>query len=358
MASAGGRDNSTVATLLQNEPYRFEFFQAVRLLDQMARQQGEHDLPAEPLLGQDTPPTQEAIHFRGAVSASFPGCAVQALSHNRGAPAQMTVNFMGLTGPNGVLPQHVTMMLIRLQRANDERLSNFQQLFDHRLISLFYRAWEKHRFLVTYDRCRRTGRPILQDTFTRCVLSLCGFGSANLLQRYAFRDELLAYYAGHLAHRPRNAISLAALLADFLGACVSVEQFVGKWYTIDPQETSVIPSRAAKHGRCARLGRELILGERVFLADRLFRVIVGPLALSTYEGLLPIGAWFKPLQDWIGTYANPDFDAQVQLLLLAEQVPPCRIGAGGSRLAWTSFVRSKPFDRVARGATFACQERR
>jgi type VI secretion system protein ImpH len=363
MAAPSRREDLAVAEQLQREPYRFEFFQAVWLLDQMRRESGQAaDLPPEPLIGQDLSPIEEPVHFRSSVSASFPANAVHAIAvppaEDGTRPVQMTVNFMGLTGPVGVLPQHVTMQLIQLQRANDHRLAAFQELFDHRLISLFYRAWEKYRVSVMYERCRRASRSIDHETFTRCVLSLCGFGYPSLLERQAFRDEGLAFYSGHLAHHPRNAVGLSALLSDVLDARVVVEQFVGRWYAIEPEEVSRLPSRTARGPAFARLGTDLTLGERVFLVDRLFRLVIGPLTLAQYESLLPIGGWFAAVQDWIRTYAGAEFDATIHLTLRADHVPPCRVGKGGSRLAWTSFVGSRPFTRDARGATFACAERR
>ena len=63
----------------------------------------------------------------------------------------MTVNFMGLTGP----VRRAAVLLYASSfwnglRAKDPTLLNFLDIFNHRMISFFYRAWEKYRFPVTY----------------------------------------------------------------------------------------------------------------------------------------------------------------------------------------------------------------
>ncbi len=363
MAASDGRETPSVEALLLQEPHRFDFFQAVRLLEQLRR---EADATSEgspdPQVGQDTSPADEAVRFHTCVSAGFPAAAVQTLVAPTGdgadrRPMTMTVNFMGLTGPNGVLPSHFTMLLIQQQRANNPRLAAFHDIFNHRLVSLFYRAWEKCHFPVAYDRCLRAERSTAEDLLTRCLLSLAGFGFDSLLGRLAFRDEALTFYAGHLAQSPRNAVALAALLADFLRMPIEIQQFSGQWYTFPTDEQSRMPSSIEPTGRNAQVGSGLIIGERVFLVDRRFRVLVGPLTLDEYLRLLPFGDGHDSLQDWIRCYCGPEFDFEIELTLEAPEVPPCRLGASGSRLGWTAFVGSQSFVYDVSGAKLSCRDR-
>src|SRR5262249_44901034 len=154
------------------------------------------------------------------------------------------VTFLGLTGPSGVLPRHYTELLLRLQRdaRGPERtaLRAWLDLFNHRLIALFYRAWEKYRFYVAYERGEYEGRE--PDPFTRCVFSLVGLGLPALRNRLrvavpegeggeareralARIDDLaLLRYGGLLAHRPRCSASLEAMLGSYLKLPVRVQQ--------------------------------------------------------------------------------------------------------------------------------------
>ena len=123
MASTNGRPDAPLSDQLFHEPYRFDFFQAVRLLERLARGAGRR---APQPVGHDHPPDQEAVRFRAHNSLSFPAAPIQQLQWageegQTTRPPEMTVNFMGLTGPSGVLPFHYTRLLIQRLRLKDQR---------------------------------------------------------------------------------------------------------------------------------------------------------------------------------------------------------------------------------------------
>ena len=125
---------------------------------------------------------------------------------------------MGLAGTSGILPSHYTQLLIDRVREKDFGLQDFLDLFNHRSIAQFYRAWEKCHFYVGYESSRRGGAKDA-DRFTQMLLSLVGMGTAGLQGRQAISDEVLVYYAGHFSHRPRSAVALEQIVSDaFRGA--------------------------------------------------------------------------------------------------------------------------------------------
>src|SRR5205807_1948138 len=136
--SAGPR--LSVADRLFAEPFAFRFFQAVRLLERLD--------PKRLPVGRSARPEKEVVRFVAHLSLSFPPSELFDLRPGEGdAPPQMTVSFMGLTGPSGILPRHYTERLLRLEReGKGPEIGAFRgwlDLFNHRLISLFFRAWEK-----------------------------------------------------------------------------------------------------------------------------------------------------------------------------------------------------------------------
>ncbi len=165
MAAAGGRSAvavavpkeeawpaHSVAARLFREPYGFDFFQAVRLLERLR--------PGAASVGRAGPPAAEAVRFRAHQSLAFPPSSIRSLVRGGAETVpEMTVTFMGLTGPNGVLPRHYTELLMRLEsdlRGSEKyALRDVLDVFNHRFISLFFRAWEKYRFDVAYGRRRR-----------------------------------------------------------------------------------------------------------------------------------------------------------------------------------------------------------
>ena len=145
-------------------------------------------------------PSREVVHF-GAHSIYFVSTepALLACVRKYGEPARMTVNFMGLIGPLGVLPQYYTELVISRGRAKDNAIRDFFDIFNHRMISLFFQAWQKYRFTVAYERGER-------DRFSHHLLDLIGLGTEGLQNRQSVADDSLIYYAGLLAQQPRSAV--------------------------------------------------------------------------------------------------------------------------------------------------------
>ncbi len=218
----------SVADRLFTEGYAFEFFQAVRLLERLE--------PKRRPVGRAGPPNNEVVRFRAHLSLSFPPSSLyEVLPPSTVLPVPaMIVSFMGLTGPSGILPRHYTELLMRIEREakgpEKGALRSWLDLFNHRLISLFYRAWEKYRFYVSYERGDYAARE--PDTFTQALLSLVGLGLPPLRHRLQVavpddtvpaRQRMLAriddlsllHYSGFFAHRPRLRCFPASAVAGF-----------------------------------------------------------------------------------------------------------------------------------------------
>ena len=148
---------SPVEERLRNEPYLFEFFQAVRLLERF--------LPDKVEVGKFAPPSAEVARFQANSTLAFPASEIQTLSWPEKGPVKMKVNFMGLTGPEGVLPLNYTLLLAERARAGDSSAVDLFDTFNHRIISLFFQAWEKYRFWIAYERGDR-------DQFSHHLLDL------------------------------------------------------------------------------------------------------------------------------------------------------------------------------------------
>jgi type VI secretion system protein ImpH len=268
----------------------------------------------------------------------------------------MTVAFMGLFGPHGAMPQHYTSLVIDRSRPRhkDFSLRDFLDLFNHRTISLFYRAWEKYRFACGYERSH-TEHGVPRDLFTFSLFSLVGLGTDGLGGRMAVDDEAIVFYGGHYAHWPRPAVSLELLLADYFDLPLEVIQFRGQWLRLSPEQRSCFPSRSSPTGRNRSLGVDVVIGARVWSVQSKFRVRVGPLTYRQFEDFMPTGLGLKRLCQLARLYAGQEFDFDVQAVLLAKEVPWCKLAgtpAGARRLGWNSWVRAKDFRRDVDDAVF------
>ncbi len=374
-APVGGPDGGgrSVARRLFAEGHAFDFFQAVRLLGRL--------LPGRRPVGREAPPDAEVVRFRTLASLNFPASTVhEVLPAAGGKPPVLRVTFLGLTGPTGVLPSHYTELLMRLEREakgpEKRALADWLDLFNHRLIALFYRAWEKYRFPLAYERGEATRAE--PDPFTQGVFSLVGLGMPGLRGRLRVsappdvpgggervlarvEDLALLYYAGLLAHRPRTAAGLEALLGDYFGLPVCVRQLQEQWLILEPASQS----RLGEAGR-SEVGTTLVVGERVWDAQSKFRVRLGPLRYREFLAFLPDRTAvaerkaFFVLAHLVRLYAGPELDFDVQLVLSAAEVPACRLAEGerpGPRLGWNTWVGSGPRADDAEDAVFEGEER-
>ena len=368
MATQGGRTGASVVQRLERQPYQFEFFQAVRLLEFLRRERSEGGVSTGLVaVGENGPPSRESVRFRTLPSHTFPACEVTSIEiASAGDPgtaardatgrslARMEVAFMGLTGPSGVLPQHYTQLVIDRVRNRDDSLRDFLDLFNHRAISLFYRAWEKYRLPLVFERWALDGDGG-DDLFTQCLHCLVGRGTAGIRGRLEIPDETFLYFAGHFARRPPSAVAVEAMVADYFGLPARVLQFRGQWLYLEAEDRSRMPSPAAPHGQNRSLGVNVVIGQRVWSVENRFRVQLGPLGYDAFRRFMPTGDALIPLCQLLRAYVGPEFDFDVQPVLKAAETPRARLGgrrADGSYLGWNTWVQSQPRARDACEAIF------
>jgi type VI secretion system protein ImpH len=321
---------SAVEERLRNEPYLFEFFQAVRLLGRF--------LPDKVGVGKFALPSAEVARFQANSALGFPASEIQALTWSAKGPVQMRVNFMGLTGPQGVLPLNYTVYLAERARAGDSAAVDFFDIFNHRIISLFFQAWEKYRFWIAYEHGDR-------DQFSHHLLDLIGLGTPGLQDRQAVPDDSLLYYSGLLAQHPRSAVGLEQILSDYFEVPVEVEQFAGGWYRLDTKTQCCLEGRGSYS---EQLGVGAVVGDEVWDQTARVRLKIGPLSLAQYKEFLPTGSAFEPLRVLTHFFSNGEFDFEVQLILNRHEVPPCELGADAEsapRLGWTTWGRTTEMTR-------------
>jgi type VI secretion system protein ImpH len=338
-------DDEALESALLRDGTRFEFFQAVRLLERMYRglkPVGRHDHPAE-----------EVVRFRGNSSLQFPASEIQAIGRVDGAAQQsMWVNFIGLTGTLGVLPRHYSLLL------NDPTLEKhtgalreFLDLFNHRLISLFYRAWEKYRFTVAYERAEQARRTAVEergeiaahdeDTFSQNLFCFIGLGTAGLRNRLTIDDQILLYYAGLLAQRPRSAVALEGILSDYFGVPVTVVQFQGQWFEMNAD----LLSSLGAGGQNNQLGVSAVLWERIWDPQARFRIRIGPVGFKQFQDFLPGADAYAHLLELTRFFVGEEVNFEVEPILRREEVPFCLLGRDRAiRLGWSMWLKTHEFE--------------
>jgi type VI secretion system protein ImpH len=327
-----------VAAALRNTPFEFEFFQAVRLLERMSLQSGRG------VVGRFEQPGREVVRFSAHASFPFPASQIQRIAFADGAAPIMVINFMGLTGPSGVLPLYYTEMIVERIRAKDRAMASFFDMFNHRMTSLFYQAWEKYRFAIAYERGER-------DRVSQVLMDLLGLGTPGLSNRLAVRDDSVLYYAGLLGLHTRSASALQRTLEDYFDVPVQVEQFTGAWHRL--RESDLCRFQRGS-GASEQLGGGAIVGDEIYDQQSGVRILLGPLNLTQYLDFLPTGTAHEPLRSLTRLICNGEVDFEFQLILDKDHVPVCELAPGGEdealapRLGWTSWAKTRPLTEHAR----------
>jgi type VI secretion system protein ImpH len=339
MAAPSGSSNTSVndASLspelearLRDEPFAFRFFQAVRLLERL--------YPDRKPVGRFVNPGEEIARFAAHPSLAFPASEIQSLEWNDSKPHRMAVNFLGLVGPLGALPNWYTELISERARSGDRTARDFLDIFNHRFISFFQQAWEKYRFPVAYERGE-------MDRFSRLLFDLIGLGTNGLQERQAVPDEAFLFFSGILGQRPRSAKALQLILEEYFEVPVEVEQLLGGWFKLDSATECCLGDRETPS---EALGLGAVAGDEVWDQGARARIKLGPLTMSQYLDFLPTGSAYPALRALTRFFANDEIDFEAQLVLERNAVPACELGSEGEespQLGWVSWVRSAPMGR-------------
>ena len=318
---------------LRTDAPSFDFFQAVRLM-RLLRPQQEG-------VGAFAIPSEEAVRFSTNPSLAFPPGEVQDLAWEEDDQPKLEVNFFGLVGNQGVLPLHYSRQVRAMDRGDSNPLRAFLDIFQHRLVSLFYRAMEKGRFYALFERGEK-------DPVSSRLFELIGLQNRKLRGRLAVPDDDLLFYSGLLGLQQRNAASLQRILEDFFQVPAEIEQFVGGWYALSEESQVCLDDEFDEFS--PRLGEQTVVGDEFWDPQARVRVKIGPLPRARYDDFLPGGESHEALKTLTTFFSDDQFDFDVQLILTKEDVPPVVLGAEGADatpLGWCTWIQTRPFDRDA-----------
>ncbi|MFO1349479.1 MAG: type VI secretion system baseplate subunit TssG [Gammaproteobacteria bacterium] len=309
---------------LAQAPHEFDFFQALRKLESLFRE--------KPRIGTSLRPADDAIRIGQEPSLAFAPATLASFDLGEGGrPPRLKQFFLGVFGPNGPLPLHLTEFARDRERnAADKTLARFADMFHHRLLALFYRAWASAQPTVNFDRPE-------EDRFAFYLGSTFGLGMPALRERDALPDLAKLYFAGLLSGQTRHSTGLSAMLAEYFGVPVRVEEFVGHWVELAEDSMTRLGSSPAT----GLLGINAVIGEKVWDCQHKFRITVGPVGYADYQRLLPGGDSLRKLVALVRNVIDDGLSWNLKLILKKEEVPPLVLGKAG-QLGWTTWAKTKP----------------
>ena len=342
------RFEPSVIERLFDQPYRFQFFQAVRMLELWLKKNG---LPREGAVA-------SFLRFQNSLSLNFPASQLEAMDTEPRALARdsaalgealrrgelkyirITPAFMGFLGTAGALPAHYTeRVAAHALYERDDGPRAFLDTFSNRTLALFYEAWRKYRLELQYEIDGK-------DRFLPLLLSMAGLGNHALRHRLSdggegVLDESVGYFAAAMRHRPASAAMIGKVLSDYFGEPINVTQFIGAWYDVPPTQQTTLG------GTNAQLGMSALVGGRVWQRDLRMRLTVGPLDRAGFDAFLPGGLAARALAKMLTMFTGLTLEYEVHIVLRAPDVDGVTLSEErhGGRLGWDSFLCTAPETR-------------
>lgn len=332
MAGTDGKSSYNLdqfARLMKEKPFEFDFYSVLRYIECLY---GE-----KPRLGESVKPMEDPVRIGQKPAATFEPAGLTEFEPSKGEkPHRLTVRCFGLWGSNGPMPLHLTEYAQeRINHHNDPTFLRFVDIFHHRMLSLFYRAWANNEPTVSFDRPQ-------SDRFSDYVGAVAGIGMSSLKKRDEISDLTKLFYCGRFASQTKSAEGLQDILGDYFQLPVHIEGFVGEWLNLPSQDIC----RLGLDPKNGTLGRSALLGKRFWGCQHKFRIIMGPLDLHDYESLLPVGDRIRRLIALVRNYIGDELAWDLSLILKHGEVPAMRL-SGSCRLGWSTWLGRTQKDKDA-----------
>jgi type VI secretion system protein ImpH len=318
MARTNRKSIPTVEDILTSEPYRFEFHQAIKLLEYL----NSEAIP----FGETVEPRDEVVSIKSRVYLESLSSDIYSLENKnlKDTPPILNVNFMGLAGIQGPLPFPYTEMIIQRVRSGDTSLKDFLDIFNHRLVSILHRIRKQYLISLNTQTPEKTEIAVGLKSFL-------GLGQNALQNRLHVKDRSLLDYAGLYWMNPRSADGLESILRSYFHIPVKVYKCIGGWTELSTNQMT----RIGESGQWQILGQGAVLGTRVWSQESFMKLLIGPLSPKTLEVFLPIGPGYQKFQELVKLYVGPTISYRMNITV--HNPPPTHLGRK-SYLGWRAWL--------------------
>lgn len=305
MATKIRQQTNSVALLqhIEQQAVQFSFLQIVRLLQRYSK----------------------TIGFKMNPSLAMPVAEIAALNitvdDSQQQQYQLLVNFLGLIGHDGIMPQHYKQLVLDRLQAKDDSLYEFLNIFHQHLLRLYYEILTAKRFYINYEK----------NHYDKSVAVLSGVVGQNVS-----RQPSLLHYAGLFAQQARSGQGLQQFISNYFQVPVTVYHYQPKWFLLPKsQQTKISYAKPNMN----QLGATALLGKHAWQVQNQFTMTIGPLNLEQYQQYLPDGEYYQNLTQEIKNYVGLEHDFTVQLQLQNNQIPTCEIRYQKPlKLGWTTWI--------------------
>ncbi|WP_047608874.1 type VI secretion system baseplate subunit TssG [Rahnella aquatilis] len=280
----------------------FNFYRFCQILEELT--------PERPPLGSTFNPNDDPVRFRPHPGMGFPVSELKTVETDPdfpNDPPTVRTTFMGLYGIDSPLPTSYIDDITQ-RRDGHDATEAFLDIFNHRIMTQFYRIWRKYSYPATFEAGGT-------DNMSQNMMALAGITHTNTPPA----SRLLALLQP-LVRPTRTAEGIAGVI---------MSQAPNTRVTVKPHQVAIMP--AAKRARFSfseqqRLGDHLVLGSET--ADVNYSIGVEMYTEDPEEakGWLPGGQLREDVFTLLRVYLGCDYDASLKLTIPIELAPLPRLG--------------------------------
>ena len=318
METKDRQESDFIKEVICTDSFKFDFFRLMSLLEVREGQP----------LGTSSSPKRERFRLMQEASLNFPSSSIASANYDADKDRlNIIIRCLGMLGPNGALPTVLTENIIRRVRSKrDKTLYAFINMLQHRLFTLFYRAWALNQPSIDYTWGEAS-------KYRNCIAALAGAHDIREERLCTIEPRAFMYYCGIFSAYTANRDDLVAFLKDYFGVPFKLIEFVGNWLVISKGDQA----RLGRIARTTTLGTNLILGERIWNAHLRYRIHIGPVDHNNFLRFLPNHPSFYKLKDSLQKYVGSQYDCILSMTLRAESVPSISLGKK-SFLGWNTWL--------------------
>ncbi len=292
-----------------NGDLNYQFAQLVKLL--------ESSTPDYTTIGKGADPMSELIRFQGSFDLAFPSSDVHSVTQGKSKEneVQIKTNLMNIGGPFGPLPMPYSQLVLERYNRKDRGITQFFNNFQHRIVSLLYRALKHHRPAMD-------GETVDSEKFAKIALSFLGFRNRELKNRMALPDKAVMGFSSLFLSGSKSIVGLETLLSAYFRQQFKIKPFVGKWNQIPDR----FQTKIGINGLNNSLGSTFVVGKRAWSDQSHFVISIQSLTLKRFKEFLPEGSAYKSLQNLVKLYIGEELDVSLELGLKTSEVPQIRLG--------------------------------
>ncbi len=267
----------------------------------------------KPRVGEAIRVKDDVVRMSQNVSLGFRGTALQSLTTSKGAHEhRLHVNFLGLLGSHGPMPLHYTEYADQRSRHhNDPTFKEFLDLFNHRMLSLFYRASVQFDPAVMFDRPDN-------NAYAEFLGALSGLLPEASTDRDSISDATKRYFPAWFSSTAKSPDGIKSLIGDYFDLPVAIKEWVGGWLPM-PESAH---ARLGSGKESVQLGRAVYIGKRVWSIRHKFNIQLGPLEWEDFSSFKPGSDRAEKLHDLVRNYLGDEWDWDLELILKDSEIRP------------------------------------